>query len=69
MNISYIDLENIGIDYEEDKNIMLEELKEKYKDINVKMIIKIDNNSYLDIYNNHIYKYDNKSEEKWIRII
>jgi hypothetical protein len=69
MNISYIDLENLGIEYEEDENIMMEEINKKYKNINIKMLVKLDDKTYLDIYNNNIYKYNYKSDEKWIRII
>ena len=69
MNITYIDLENMGIEYEEDENIILDDLKKKYKNINLKMLIKLDNNSYLDIYNNNIYRYEYKSEGRWTKII
>jgi hypothetical protein len=48
---------------------MIDELKKKYKNINKRMLIRLDENNYIDIYNNHIYKYDNKNEEKWIRMI
>ena len=69
MNISYIDLDNLGIEYEEDENVMIYELKKKYKNVNIKMLIKLDDKTYLDMYNNNIYKYDYKSKEKWIKII